>query len=89
MQKPYKNICYRCGKERIVTRTWKEKVNNSIVENVETACPDKACQEAINKDLLKQKNKRIQMEERKIESAKNRKLAIHKKNSQGVKRKNG
>jgi len=85
MQKKFKNLCYRCGKERIVTRVWKEKIGNSVIENTETSCPDKECQKAINQDLLRQKNKRIQMEERKIEALKNRKLAIHKKQTGGEK----
>jgi hypothetical protein len=73
MQKPYKNICYRCGKERTVSKVWKEKIGNSIVENTETVCPDKKCQEATEKEIRKQKNKRLQMEKRKKESSRNRK----------------
>lgn len=73
MQKPYRNICYRCGKERIVTKIWKERVGNSIVENTETVCPDKKCQEATEQEIKKQKNKRLQMENRKKESSRNRK----------------
>lgn len=83
MQQPYKNICYRCGKERIVTRTWKEKVENSIIENTEAVCPDKKCQATIEKDIRKLKNKRLQIEKRKKISIKNRKKAIHNKNSKG------
>ena len=73
MQKPYKNVCYRCGKERVVTKIWKERMGNSIVENTETMCPDKECQKTINQDIRKQKTKRLQMEKRKEESLRKRK----------------
>jgi len=80
MKQTYKNICYRCGKERIVTKIWKEKIGNSIVENTETVCPDKKCQQAANKDIRKQKNKRLQIEKRKRESIRNRKkIKVHNK----------
>ena len=79
MQKPYRNICYRCGKERIVTKIWKERVGNSVVENTETVCPDKKCQEAMEQEIKKQKNKRLQMENRKRESSRNRKITVHNK----------
>jgi len=79
MEKNHKNLCYRCGKERIVVKVWKEKIGNSTVENTETACPDKECQKAMDQDIAKQRNKRLQMEERKKESARNRKISVHKK----------
>lgn len=78
MQRPYKNICYRCGKERIVVRVWVEKSENSTIENTETACPDKKCQEASERDITKQRNKRLQMEKRKRESIRNRGSHLHK-----------
>jgi hypothetical protein len=81
-----KNICCICGKERIVVRVWKEKIDDSIIENTETACPDKDCQQRLDRDILNQKKKRMQMEERKKESLKNRKIAIHNKRmTKGVK----
>ncbi|NMB83947.1 hypothetical protein GYA28_01525 [Candidatus Roizmanbacteria bacterium] len=83
MQKPYKNICYRCGRERIVVKTWKEKIGGSTIENTETVCPDKECQKAMEQEIKKQKNKRLQMEKRKLESARSRKLAVHKKTVRG------
>lgn len=79
MQKLYKNICYRCGKERIITKTWKEKVWDSVIENTESVCPDKKCQATIEKDIRKIKYKRLQIEKRKRDSARDRKIAIHKK----------
>lgn len=64
MQNPYKNVCYRCGKERIVLRVWTEKIDNSTIENTISVCPDKICQEAMDEDNLKQRNKRLLMEQK-------------------------
>lgn len=59
------NICMRCGKKRIVTRTWKEKVVSygkiSVIECTETVCPDKNCQELVNKGLAAQRVKTQQI----------------------------
>lgn len=61
----YKNNCARCGKERVVVRVWKEYEGGSMVENTQTACPDKACQSLTNKEMKKQHERRLEMEERK------------------------
>jgi len=80
MQKPEKKTCYRCGKERVVSKTWKEKVGNSIVETTEYVCTDEKCEATQKKDLRNQKNKRLQMEKRKRDSLRDRKkLAAHNK----------
>lgn len=56
------NPCSRCGKERIVSKTWKEKIKtgfgDSIVIHTENVCPDKECQKLVNKELNAQKAKR-------------------------------
>ncbi len=72
MPEPYKNICFRCGKERIVSKVYEERVGISTVVTTEMICPDKLCQAANDKDIRKQKNKRIEREERKKESLKAR-----------------
>lgn len=79
--KIYKNICPRCGKERIVVRIWKEKIEGSTIENIETACPDKQCQKITDQDNKKMAQKRLQLEARKNESIRNRKIAIMNKAS--------
>jgi len=73
MQKPVKNNCYRCGKERIVSKVWKEKVGNSIVETTEKVCPDKECQSMINREMKKLKTTRQDREQKKIEANNHRK----------------
>lgn len=45
----HNNSCWRCGKERVVVRSWKEKVGNSIITTTETACPDVECQKLVDK----------------------------------------
>lgn len=59
-----KNTCYRCGRERIVLRVWTEIIDDSVIENTETVCPDKECQKIVLKEMLDQKTKRLQMEDR-------------------------
>ncbi len=81
MKKTFGNPCSRCGKERIIIRTWKEKVDSSVITNTETACPDKECQlevEKINRKqqersaaLKRESEKRLQS--RKDSSKKNKK----------------
>lgn len=65
------NVCIRCGKERIVVKTWKEKIGNSVLTYTETACPDKECQKLVEKMNQEKKDKREQMEN-------NRKKSSHK-----------
>lgn len=57
MKKTFGNPCSRCGKERIVVRTWKEKVDSSVITNTETACPDKECQTEVEKINKKQQER--------------------------------
>ncbi len=58
MNDQYKNLCSRCGKERVVTRIWKEKVFGSYITTTESACPDKDCQKIVNKENKKLADKR-------------------------------
>lgn len=63
MQSGYTNPCTRCGKERIVSRTWKERIQTFsgavIVQiNSDTICPDAQCQKIVEEELFVQKQKR-------------------------------
>lgn len=53
----YGNYCWRCGKERVVTKSWKEKIGNSVVTTTETVCPDIKCQELVEKTNRKNVDK--------------------------------
>lgn len=56
------NPCTRCGKERVVFKTWKEEsetyFGSSTITHIEAACPDKECQAIVNQGLQLQKEKR-------------------------------
>lgn len=63
MNKQYTNPCIRCGKERIVSKTWIETITTfsgklQEVEHIEAVCPDHDCQEMLDKEFAKQKEKR-------------------------------
>lgn len=62
-----KNLCIRCGKPRIVAKTWKEKViisngRVSVVEYTEMVCPDEECQKKVERRLLAQLKNRQRIE---------------------------
>lgn len=57
MKKIAHNPCIRCGKERKIIRTWKEKVYDSIIINTESACPDPECQRKVDSENQKQHEK--------------------------------
>lgn len=54
----YSNPCIRCGKERIVAKTWTEQVGQSLMTRTDTICPDKDCQREVDKDIEEKKQKR-------------------------------
>lgn len=62
MQTISHNPCTRCGRERIVSKTWKENVKiysgTSPVVHVDTVCPVSACQKVVDGQLAVQKEKR-------------------------------
>lgn len=75
MNKMYSNRCTRCGKERIVARTWKEKFDNSVIINTEMVCPDKDCQKKVESENKKQKDKNTAMRLDREERSLSRKVA--------------
>jgi len=82
--KTIKNPCVRCGKERIVVKTYKEVVGNSVVINTLTACPDSDCQSRIDTQLAKEERFRADMKlasERRLLEQKERRLEALKKTS--------
>ena len=75
------STCTRCGKPRIVVKTYDEKVDNSTVTYTITECSDPDCQKMVNKTLLTEKKKRqfIKDEQEKREVAR-RQVIEDKKN---------
>jgi len=70
------NKCTTCGKERIVTKTYKEKVGTSYVTFKEMTCPDPECQKKINKVLSNEKAKRQRIKDEKERADLERKARI-------------
>lgn len=52
------NPCIICGKERVIVKTFKEKVGNSVVISTITECPDKDCQKKVEEILEKEQMNR-------------------------------
>lgn len=52
------NICFRCGKQRILVRTWQKREGNSVLTYTTTSCPDSLCQEEVDKLLAVAEAKR-------------------------------
>lgn len=79
MTKTYQNLCNRCGKVRVVVRTWEEQVGYSVVTNTEMACPDPDCQRAVDAENRKQMDKYKLMKRKSEERMKERYASALKK----------
>jgi len=49
------NPCSRCGKERVVVSTKKERLAGSWVTTTVTSCPDPECQKILDKQMEKER----------------------------------
>lgn len=58
MTKNILNPCTRCGKERVIVKSYKEKSGGFLVTHTLSVCPDPKCQKLVNSDLKKEKEKR-------------------------------
>lgn len=69
MDKRSSNVCIRCGKERIESKSWEETaisfMGKTVVTYTETVCPDPECQKIVEKQLAAQKKKREELEQSK------------------------
>lgn len=52
------NVCSRCGKDRVVTKVYKEKTSTGYVYYKTTACSDPECQKIVDKKLVDEAAKR-------------------------------
>ena len=80
MDKNYSNPCTRCGRERVSSKSWKERTktfSGIMVEviHTETICPNPECQIIVEEDLAVQKEKRD-----KIKRGKEERLNLANKN---------
>lgn len=71
MDQKNSNVCTRCGKVRIDSKTWKEKTTNFMgtitVIHTETVCPDPECQKIVQKQLDMLKKRKEEFEQDKEE----------------------
>jgi hypothetical protein len=63
MKQTTDNPCFRCGKQRIISRTWTETITTfsgmqQKVTYSDAICPDAECQSLLDVELDKQKEKR-------------------------------
>ena len=77
MVKTYSNPCSRCGTQRIVSRIWKEKIDNSTIINTEMICPNPACQKQVVADNKNRVDRYTALKKKSEQRAINRKAAIH------------
>jgi len=62
MNKLPKNICMRCGRERVEVKVWKEKdAGGSTITVSANECPNSDCQKIVNSTNEKSRNKVIAM----------------------------
>ncbi|PIZ62555.1 hypothetical protein COY16_03955 [Candidatus Roizmanbacteria bacterium CG_4_10_14_0_2_um_filter_39_13] len=40
--------CIRCGTQRVVSKVWEEKIDDSVIINTEMVCPDPECQKKVD-----------------------------------------
>jgi len=65
MQAQEESICIRCGKVRVVGKTWVEKIDRgSPITHTETFCPDKDCQKVVDADFAAKREKKLQIANR-------------------------
>jgi hypothetical protein len=72
---PGLSACTRCGKVRIVTKTYREHIGDSWIVTNLTSCPDTDCQAIVDKQLAKEQKFRDEMAlagERRLKEAKER-----------------
>ncbi len=67
MQKTYSSPCSRCGTERIVLKTWKEKLDANEVICTQKICPNPECQKMVDKEINTQKEKKDALAQKKAE----------------------
>lgn len=67
MKKKYSNVCYRCGSQRIVSRTYKEGTGTNQVTVTLMICPNPECQKTVNKELKAVHKKTLMLAKKKEE----------------------
>lgn len=76
------STCTRCGKPRIVVKSYEEKVDNSTVTYTITECSDPECQKQVNKTLLSEKKKRQFIKDEQVKREEARRQIIEDKKAE-------
>lgn len=60
------SLCIRCGKVRVFSKKWKEKVDGKgpMLFHIESVCPDPECQKIVDKKFEEMREKRLFSEEK-------------------------
>lgn len=66
----YTTPCIRCGKMRIVTKSWNEDTGISLITHTQTVCPDPVCQEIVETELQVRKGKLEALQRKSLERMK-------------------
>lgn len=62
------NLCIRCGKDRIITKEWEETTESGLkMKKSNAICPDKTCQEEVEKLIADQRNERAKKEAQRMQ----------------------
>lgn len=73
--------CTRCGKQRIVSKTWKEVrqtlMGETTIMHTETICPDPECQKKVDEQLAVAREKYLFHQKKKEDMLAARKKGNH------------
>ncbi len=78
------NLCTRCGKERIESKSWEEEITaffgSTTITHTEMVCPDAECQKIVEEkmDALRQKTEDMRIEKEKRKTAASASMALQK-----------
>lgn len=62
--------CIRCGKTRILGKSWTEKTNGAKINYTQTVCPDPECQKLVEEELTKRREKVKDIQQKSLERRK-------------------
>jgi hypothetical protein len=65
--------CIRCGKERIVSKTWTDVIGTSKVTFTNYVCPDSECQAVVEEEFNKKKTHLANIQAKSLERKKQNK----------------
>ena len=64
MKTTIQNPCVRCGTERVVIKTYTERICESTVTTTQMKCPNPECQSIVNKEIKTQEDRKEALRQR-------------------------